>query len=1298
MKKLLTVLLSLVLILALAPMLLHTANADTSGPCGDDMTWTFDASTGKLTFTGTGAIYFEEDNPPWYDYREEITAIELPEGMTSICYQSFALCTALTSITIPDSVETLSSCVFTGCTALKTVTLGSGLKWIGDCAFAMCSNLESINIPANAGTIGAGAFYGCKKLTSAGVAIDPENDIYEIADGVLMTKSGKCLHTFFSTDSRTVYRVPDGVDTISDYAFYKCGSLTKVILPDTVNYIGRYAFTSCSKLADINLPENITRIEPYAFKDCFSLVNIKLPSRLTVSADAFDSCIALKHVVIPYSVRYIKDNAFEGCESLSDVYYFGTQSDRDNISLYDGNDALWDATWHYQPDRSELSSFMCGDDLFWAFDEATGTLSITGAGEMWPFEYVYAQPWASVRESITSLELPEGLTNISEHAFQWCGALASVTFPESLKSIDLDAFEGCESLMQIVIPNGVTSVDICSFFGCTALQTVTLGSCVEYLGRSAFGCCENLTEINIPASLYDIGEGAFKSCKKLTGAGVAVDPDNEEYTVEDDALFQRGTYLHTYFPGEKKTSYTVPAGVTAIASEAFAECDTLDKVILPDGLQLILDYAFDQCNLLSYINIPDSVNRIDCSAFAGTALETVCLPAGLTSIDAYMFYYCTHLEKILIPISVISIGELTFGACDALTDVYYAGTLADRANITFDNGNDPLLSATWHYVGDAANKCGDALCWSYNSSSTTLTITGMGDMYDYASFEEVPWSVYQEEITSIVLPKGMTSIGDYAFSNCKHVESIDIPDTVTVIGANAFNDMNSLKNLRIPDNVMKIKSYAFSYCNELTSLTIPENVNSIYEGIVVGCRKLTDIFVDPNNAEFMDADGVLYSKDEKYLGAYPAGKAGTTYQIPSTVEMIMACAFSTCDTITDITIPANVHTIGYAAFEYCWGLKNVTILPGVTDIRPFAFYSCRALKTFVLPATVTHIGSSAFYDSNQLSDVYYSGTEAQRQSILDPNIEGYNQPLLNATWHYGISAIDGKVEWNPDDVQFRGTTPYVFANGSAHTPRFIVKNRTDGSEIAAQNYDFVYRENTNAGTGYVMITFKNGYCGTCRGQFKIYLPPTQTMRVANTAAGIKLTWASVEGAAGYVIYRRAWSSTTNGWTAFARWDNTTETTYLDGHDDAHKVYAGTRYQYGVKAYFARRTDPITGAEIGGNVNDNSGNYNLGMVGPLKTTVRITTRTLNSVTAGTKQMTVKWSGSNVFTGYQIQYATDSAFTQGKTTVKVTDPKTVQKTIKNLTSGKTYYVRVRSYHVFEGTTYYGGWSSAKNCKVK
>ena len=285
--------------------------------------------------------------------------------------------------------------------------------------------------------------------------------------------------------------------------------------------------------------------------------------------------------------------------------------------------------------------------------------------------------------------------------------------------------------------------------------------------------------------------------------------------------------------------------------------------------------------------------------------------------------------------------------------------------------------------------------------------------------------------------------------------------------------------------------------------------------------------------------------------------------------------------------------------------------------------------------------------------------------------------------------FDGWIEWNDSLLQYKGATPYVVADGMAWEPQFTVYD-ADGNTVDESCYDYEYRENVNAGTGYVIVTFTSQYSGTAQAWFKIYLPPTTETEVANVSNGIKITWAPVEGAAGYVVYRRAWSSTTNGWTTFERWNNTPDLSYVDT-----AVYAGTRYQYGVKGYFTRRIDPVSGAEIGGNVGDN---YNLGMVGPLKTTVRITTRTLKGLTAGSRSFTANWDASQMFTGYQIKYSTDGYFMNDVKSVWVDNWKIREKTVNWLQSGKTYYVCVRSYHVFEGVNYFGEWSNVMSVRVK
>ncbi|MBR6039849.1 MAG: fibronectin type III domain-containing protein [Clostridia bacterium] len=274
------------------------------------------------------------------------------------------------------------------------------------------------------------------------------------------------------------------------------------------------------------------------------------------------------------------------------------------------------------------------------------------------------------------------------------------------------------------------------------------------------------------------------------------------------------------------------------------------------------------------------------------------------------------------------------------------------------------------------------------------------------------------------------------------------------------------------------------------------------------------------------------------------------------------------------------------------------------------------------------------------------------------------------------SEIDAMIEFNPADVKYKGTTPYVIRDGKPKTPRVTVKDAETGETIDPAFYRLTYQNNVEAGTAFVTASFLNGYAGKASRMFKIYLPATKWTKVENTADGVCVTWDAVEGAGGYVIYRRAWNRQSSDWTSFARWNNTKGTAWVDA-----KVYAGTRYQYGVKAY---PSDPMD-------------NYNLGVVGPLRTTVRITTRTLESVTAGSKKMTIKWSASKNFTGYEIRYSTNAEFASSVRTIRITDPKTCETVVRGLTTKKIYYVQVRSYQLFEGMEYFGGWSNMKFCKI-
>ncbi len=634
------------------------------------------------------------------------------------------------------------------------------------------------------------------------------------------------------------------------------------------------------------------------------------------------------------------------------------------------------------------------------------------------------------------------------------------------------------------------------------------------------------------------------------------------------------------------------------------------------------------------------------------------------------------------------------------------------------------------------NACGDGMTWSFDTETGTLCLSGNGDMWTYTP-ETVPWAAYREQIKTLKAPsnrsigigdyafygcvnlesvenvksiKGirqyafygtalremvwpdycyLSGIGEYAFANCKNLKTFTIGknnwdtgfsayafygsglETVTIvsnlrdIGEYAFAECKNLVAVSLPNEKtmhgygVTIGDFAFQNCG-LQSLWIPKIVEKIGVGVLAGCTQLAPnaLKVSDYSETFKAKDGLLLTKDGKTLLAAVYQTASGAY-----------------------TTPTGICNIASGAFYGCTALSELTLSPGVKTVGELAFTDCTSLNTITIPLTLQEIKKNSCTNCDALMDVYYLGTEEERDAKL--TIGDDNDALLYAEWHYQEPcSFDGTIEWNAEDVQMKGTTPYVVWNGGAFTPGFTLLD-AEGEPIDPATYSVEYQENTDAGTGYVFVTFAEGYSGTLRLFFKIFLPATTQTAVENIANGIRISWAPVEGAAGYVIYRRAWNLQSAGWTTFERWNNTTATTWTDT-----TVYAGTRYQYGVKAYFNRRMDPVTGAEVGGNVGDN---FNLGMVGPLKTTVRITTRHLNQLQAGYRSITANWDGSKVFTGYQIKYATDAAFTKDVKSVKISDSKAQSTVLSSLTNGTAYYVCIRSFHNFEGMTYFGEWSN-------
>lgn len=275
----------------------------------------------------------------------------------------------------------------------------------------------------------------------------------------------------------------------------------------------------------------------------------------------------------------------------------------------------------------------------------------------------------------------------------------------------------------------------------------------------------------------------------------------------------------------------------------------------------------------------------------------------------------------------------------------------------------------------ARGECGATVSWKLNADGV-LTVYGEGEMSNFGSASAQPWYSYQSSIKSVVLEDGVTSVGNYAFSNCTKMTSVTILGSLTRLGTDAFNNCSGLVATHITDMA--------AWCTK----SMPASLG---------------IYASP-----------LYYSKNLYLN----GTLVTDLVIPDTVTRISTVAFYGATCITSVTIPNSVTTIETNAFGYT-GLKSVTIPETVTDIGARAFRNCTSLSSVTLnaPATmgiyvfqacsalasatigalVTEIGYGAFSGCNNLKTATFKTTSGWWVSTSNTATSGTSVTVTNTS-------------------------------------------------------------------------------------------------------------------------------------------------------------------------------------------------------------------------------------------------------------------------------------------------------------
>ncbi|MDR1642997.1 MAG: leucine-rich repeat protein [Clostridiales bacterium] len=693
-----------------------------------------------------------------------------------------------------------------------------------------------------------------------------------------------------------------------------------------ITYIGDFAFTNCDWLESIALPDTIIEIGNYAFYDCNFLRDITLPSKVEKLGSIFIGQTLVTTITIPKTVKEMV-SAFANTKYLY------------NVSFEDGIKKI--------PDQA-----------------------------------------LSLATSVTTVILPDSVTDIGQYAFNGASELANISrdgiggaiIPSEVKSIGNDAFYHTaitslkfEASSDKYFPQYI--IGYRAFEECQNLKSIEFSTNIKGIGDYAFAGCTLLQNLELPTTITEIGSGVFENCSRL----------------EDFALPPKVESIGSNFiSGTRISAIIIPKTLTEVNiignNGPFSGVSNLTHVIFEDGTKKIPDYVLYDASSIVSVVFPDSVTEIGYYAFNG----------------ASSLRYMNSNNEVIIPSEIKAIG-------------YYSFSNTAISKVKFEESNDKYFPSYVIQTGAFAN------CQSLREVEFSTNIKGIGD----SAFSDCPL------LNDLEFPDTITEIGNQAFSGCTRydnftfpakveklgyeilkgtrISSVIIPKTATVMNfasslLGPFSGADYLEKVIFEDGTKKIPDYALYGAQSVTSAILPESVTEIGRYAFNGASSLKAV-----NAS--GEAGVIILPEIKAIGDYAFSNSSiSSIKFEKSSDRffpqytIGSYAFSDCQNLREVEFSENIKGIGDSTFAGCIALDNLAFPDTITDIGDRAFEGCIRYENFTLPLKVEKLGINIISGTRVPSITIPKTIATMAYSGYDGALSGAKY-LTHVTFEDGIKRI-----------------------------------------------------------------------------------------------------------------------------------------------------------------------------------------------------------------------------------------------------------------------------------------------------